>query len=548
MKKTTLSLLFSVLFGMIGLAQGHETFENLLMSGNSYQNGTFLGQDGSIWKYTQARGDSQSNVNTRNQAIMLGKDRTPNSSLESGIIENGMRTLQFSYRRPFSTDVNLKVFVNDSLVATVITNAEEEVMNSGIIDVNIDGDVILRFENPPRAGQVNIDDIIWTAMAASPTLSITSPTEGEEIPPLETPNIVFHTTNFEVSSSASIADGDGYLQYSINSEDFIDYFSTQPIVLDELEAGTHHFTLRLVDNNGIPLQPGVEKTVNFTSIAVTNLPSIQELRESPLNHYYSLSEEVVLSFQQDYRGQKYIQDANAGILIEDLQGIITTEYEHYDGITKIGGELREQDGLKLFIPIIDPGSASSNDNTIEISVLDMEDFIANPSYYESQIIAFKNVHFVDADGVLTFATGQNYRLSDGQNNIIVRTNFYDADYIGNIVPQGTQTVISGIAAHYNGNPQLLMRDTADLEGTTLSTESFSKTSYHLYPNPATDRIYVDVTKQTQVEIYSILGQKLIDKQIFNASTPILLNDLKSGVYMVKITQDGNITSKKLVVK
>src|SRR5690625_3910853 len=546
-KNTFLSLILIAFLGLTGFAQGHETFDNVNLSGTSYGSGTFQGQDGSTWTYVRARGDFE----ITGQAITLGRigKDDPEAYVESGTIANGIGTLKFSYMQAFGTNVNLKVYVNETLVHTATTdNQKEEVFTTDNIEVNIGGDVVIKFDNPD-GGQVTIDDVIWTAMGDAPTLTITSPTDGAELSPLETPTIEFNVANFDISTSATAGDGDGYIQYQVGQDAFEDHFSTDAIVLTDLDAGEHAVTLQLVDNNGDVLTPEVNSAVTFTVNEITEVNNIDALRTSDLGGYYTLTEEVVLTYQQNFRGQKYIQDATGAILIDDNDGVLTKAYNQYDGITGISGKLQEHNGLKQFVPIIDADDATSTDNSVDIVVLSISDYMANPTDYESQIIAFENVHFTDADGTETFATGTNYDISDGSNSSIMRTNFYDADYIGEIIPEGTLPAISGIAAHFNGDGQIFPRDMNDLDGTTLSIKEFeTATSIDIYPNPATDRFYVNVNSNAQVEVFSIIGKKVVHTQVADQNTPVSIQNLKSGVYIIKVTQDGATTTKKLIIK
>jgi hypothetical protein len=52
MKRFITMLFFGLAFFALH-GQGLETFDNFDATGNSYQDGTFLGQDGSTWTYTQ---------------------------------------------------------------------------------------------------------------------------------------------------------------------------------------------------------------------------------------------------------------------------------------------------------------------------------------------------------------------------------------------------------------------------------------------------------------------------------------------------------------
>lgn len=154
-------LLFSVLVSTMMVAQGHETFDNFEATGNSYQNGTFLGQDGSEWSYIQCRGDLELN----GKALTLGRNRAEGQSLTTGVIQGGIGTLNFNYIQAFSTDVYLEVYINDSEEPIFVATSNDEldvIKNTGDIEVNVEGDFVLKFINQQGAGQVTIDDIIWT--------------------------------------------------------------------------------------------------------------------------------------------------------------------------------------------------------------------------------------------------------------------------------------------------------------------------------------------------------------------------------------------------
>src|SRR5690625_7921246 len=109
-----------------------------------------------------------------------------------------------------------------------------------------------------------MDDLLWTATGNASTFTIIKSTNDDEFSPLETPTIEFNLSNFDLSTKATAADGDGYIQYQVDQDAFVDYFSTDAIVLTDLDAGEHTVTLQLVDNNDAVLDPEVSRTVTFT--------------------------------------------------------------------------------------------------------------------------------------------------------------------------------------------------------------------------------------------------------------------------------------------
>jgi hypothetical protein len=169
------ALVLAVAVTGVTRSQGLETFDNLTITGTSYQNGTFLGQDGSEWTFVQCRGD----YSITGKSIMLGRNRTPQSEVYSGTISNGMGELNFNYMQAFSTNVNLNVEINGVVVGNVTSSGEQGVIkNSGTIVVNHDGDFVIRFINVNNSdGQVVIDDVEWTAYSSGPpTATPTAPT------------------------------------------------------------------------------------------------------------------------------------------------------------------------------------------------------------------------------------------------------------------------------------------------------------------------------------------------------------------------------------
>lgn len=542
--------LFAFLLTSLGFAQGHETFDGFSTDNNSYQSGSFTGQDGSEWNYVQARGDADAEITEGDQAIMLGRNRNPDAELTSGTLHNGIGTLEFSYMQAFSSAVGMEVYVNDILVFTATSdNQQGEALSSGEITVNIDGDFELRFYNPSGAGQVNIDDIIWTATGDDPAMNIFSPSNGQTFAPGTTAvDIQFNLSNFTLDSGDFNPDGDGYIMYSLNEGNWAHHYSTDPIALEGLEAGDYSFTMKLVNNDGNELDPEVSSSVDFSILGVTEVSTIAELRQGVVGEYYTLTGEAVMTFQQDFRNQKYLQDATAAILVDDDPEVITSTYNRYDGITGITGMLHSNAGIMQLQPTSDPGAATSSDNVINPTVISVPDLMNDPEAYESQLVAFLDLEFEDGDGTATFSNGNNYGVFDlDGNNTVMRTNFYDVDYIGELIPQGAQEAMVGIAAHFNGDGQFFIRDNDDLTGASLSVNNFVEKNIALYPNPASSYFNLQIDGKAQVEVYGLSGQRLIQETV-EGQTPITVDKLPAGVYIVRINQQGKTFSQKLVIR
>gem|GEM_PF-609532 len=153
---------------------------------------------------------------------------------------------------------------------------------------------------------------------------------------------------------------------------------------------------------------------------------------------YKLNVQALVSFKQTYRNQMYIQDATAGILIDDFNGTITTVYNVGDGITGVTGTLNEYNGMLQFTPTSDPGTATSTGNAIAPQEISLGELVTNFENYESRLVKLSNVTLT---GSGNFANGIVYPMSSGASNMSFRSTFYDVDYIGTPIPTVAQIII-----------------------------------------------------------------------------------------------------------
>ena len=68
----------------------------------------------------------------------------------------------------------------------------------------------------------------------------------------------------------------------------------------------------------------------------------------------------------------------------------------------------------------------------------------------------------------------------------------------------------------------------------------------VYPNPATSQLTIDLKEEGQanVAIYNILGQALIQENVYDMSNTINISGLSQGMYVVKVTQNGKVNTVK----
>jgi hypothetical protein len=104
----------------------------------------------------------------------------------------------------------------------------------------------------------------------------------------------------------------------------------------------------------------------------------------------------------------------------------------------------------------------SSGNEVEPVVVTLDELNENFEAYQSQLVKVNFVTFPDADNSNYFTKGVKYPIITANNydGGTFRTSFYDADYIGQIIPSGVYSVV-GIKTVSYGESVLTARSTAD---------------------------------------------------------------------------------------
>lgn len=302
------------------------------------------------------------------------------------------------------------------------------------------------------------------------------------------------------------------------------------------------FSVRNTSEEGILIDNAV--LVQGGEVTVIEVSTIAELRAGTVGStIYELTGEALLTYTVTNRHQKYIQDATGGILIDDVAGRLGDDYSIGDKIAGITGTLATYNGLMQFIPTEEGEDAVSTGNAVNYEMLTLSEYLANPTAYESKYIAIEELMVADAEeGDGTFQNGKNYPLTNGGQEIVGRTQFFDIPLIGQALPTVPSLVI-GFGARFNETIQIFMTEVNDgLMGVAdLNADAIVMTT--VWNNEANF-----VTKgNASVEIYNLNGQ-LIQKANGNNTFNVNVSSLTKGVYVVKVTVDGKTTVKKAVKK
>jgi endonuclease I len=130
-----------------------------------------------------------------------------------------------------------------------------------------------------------------------------------------------------------------------------------------------------------------------------------------------------------------------------------------------------------------------------------------------------------ADPVSDIETNRNNLLESTYGN---RNPFIDNPYLAKII--------------WGGND-----DPEDPWGTLSINEIEKDPEFNLSPNPAANVVHIKLSNntETRIEIYDVLGKRVFVRMI-NESMDLNISSLKSGLYIVKFTQQNKTISKKLI--
>ncbi len=407
-------------------------------------------------------------------------------------------------------------------------------------------DIRLVFENLGSGDEdISVDNIrVIDGYSVSPTITIAAPSDESILAPgPPTTSLEWVTNDVEGGETVTVTVITG-----MSSTDTPN--ATSPFSITVQEGGAYTVTTELKNSLGDVLDTD---TTSFSVGVLQVVASITALRADVAANgpdgFYEITEGSLLTHKDGYKGKKWFQDATpSGIYIYDAGDVIATTYNVGDMVSGLKGKAVIVNGVLQLHPIEDSGVIASSDNAVVAQTVTIAGFNAAPSDYESTFINFENVTFSAGDGAAVFATGQNYVLAQGQAETVVRTEFYGADYIGEIIPSTELANVSGIAGAYNGTAQLYVRNLADLT-TTLAAGQFEVSKFNLYPNP-TKSDFVNITSTgsgaMQAAIFDILGKQVINTTVSNKR--INISTLNTGIYIVKLTQGAATTTKKLIVQ
>ncbi|WP_055448467.1 T9SS type A sorting domain-containing protein [Lacinutrix mariniflava] len=210
---------------------------------------------------------------------------------------------------------------------------------------------------------------------------------------------------------------------------------------------------------------------------------------------------------------------------------------------------------------------SFSDTFLELAFVEISsdgiNFFRFPSHSETQtstqVGSFGNIdatYINNLAGKYRSAYGTPFEIDDVPNNALLNkaaiTHVKIIDVIGTIDPvYATYDSYGNIINDPYATPFPSSGFDLDAVGVineeVLNTETFTiEAKFSLFPNPTTSQFYI--SEAGLVSIYSAEGRLVLNKNIESTNTPININSLTSGIYMVNITSKKGSATLKMVKK
>ena len=158
--------------------------------------------------------------------------------------------------------------------------------------------------------------------------------------------------------------------------------------------------------------------------------------------------------------------------------------------------------------------------------------------------------------ILSIVEFNNFTVGlDGHWHYILNEEEYVAvhdinDVVISELPDGEHTIYVWLVDHMHNAIDPPVEETINFTiDTGLSTTNNEKLDMRIYPNPVNENfvtIISPVEGLKEIEVYSVTGRKLMDTRTYKST--LNLSSFNSGIYMVKVTINGQSKVSKLVVR
>ncbi len=321
--------------------------------------------------------------------------------------------------------------------------------------------------------------VTFTTLASTtPAVTLTGPVGGETFHAGDATSITWTSANItnifiEVYSPGT----SGYAWQSFVASTPASAGKVDIVVPADAPYGTE-YKIRVSDLDNSSVK---SESTAFTVIGVAT--SITDLRTRFVNNdVVKLAGEATVTFlRPGNRNQKYIQDAGAGLLIDDAAAILATTVAAGDNIQGLEGKIGFYGGMMQIVPTVPAVTIKSTGNTVTIAEMTIAQYITDYLKYESMLVKLKTVTITEGNGTATFAESTNYNVTDGTSTVVLRTfKTGDGNVVGTVIPTARMhmTVLAGFyTSGTTTTVQVYPRNTSDFyllsAAKTITTFAFN---------------------------------------------------------------------------
>jgi hypothetical protein len=166
-----------------------------------------------------------------------------------------------------------------------------------------------------------------------------------------------------------------------------------------------------------------------------------------------------------------------------------------------------------------------------------------------------------------YANEFSWRITDSQNNVVTNGSGYPAmvTTIEKVnLPAADCYTITIIDSFGDGGTRLEIKDLngdrlfyavgdwgSQRDGNfstngVLNTNEISIQSVAVYPNPVKDILTIQGVENAELAIFDILGKEIIRKSDISSVESISVSQLQAGTYIITLSRDGEMTTKKFI--
>ena len=253
-----------------------------------------------------------------------------------------------------------------------------------------------------------------------------------------------------------------------------------------------------------------------------------------MRNYAAVTSNNWLGFQPNGLGTKNIADLQSTTPFSSTNLNLQTAEDAYLSVTSYAGASLKRDAVDIRVinnVLNGTISCAAGSNGSTGGFIDSQKDVGGwPVYtYDSNIVP------VDTDGD---GMPDSWETAHGLNP--------------NSVTDGITTTLDGIYTNVEVSLNEIVKSITDVQsgGSASAIHEIESTAFSMYPNPIKNGNLAVNSKENinQIQLFSINGLKIKEFSSLENSTSIAINDLKSGLYIVKVVLQNGTTVPKILIK